>query len=113
VEKDPASLVNFEYLLVSEVVPFSAFDSSTAFSAFASATASSDTNAIPHMARDLQKNLYEVRLTFRWPLFPNGNVGNNKKVFRTLVSGNLAAEYIDERYYFLFQPTIFLPTPPP
>ncbi len=104
VEKDAGSTVNFEYLLVSEVVPFSAFDAPTAFGP----SNSSDTNAIPNMARDLHNNLYELRLTFRWPLFPSGGVGGNKKVFRALVSGTLPAEPIGGRNYFWFQPTTYL-----
>jgi type II secretory pathway pseudopilin PulG len=106
IEKDPSVLVNFEYLLVSEVIPFSAFDIPSAFGP----VNSTDPNAVTNMARALQRNMYEVRLTFRWPLLRNGNVGNNRKVFRTLVSGFLANEPEPFwPYYFYFQPTAFVP----
>jgi len=90
VEKYPNSEMNFEYLLVAEVVPFSAFDAPTAFPTV-------DPNAITRTARNLQNNLYELRLTLRWPLSvrnPDGPavVGDNSKVFRTLVNGSLASE---------------------
>jgi hypothetical protein len=56
-----------------------------------------------------------VRLTFRWPLSPvTGTVGNNKKVFRTLASGNLgAAQLGNDLTYFFFQPANFVPLNPP
>jgi hypothetical protein len=41
------------------------------------------------MVRLLQTNLYDLRLIFRYPLLPNGNVGNGRLVFRTSVSGHL------------------------
>jgi hypothetical protein len=114
VEKDQSSAVNFEYLLVSEVVPFSSFDWPTAFPTV-------DPNSITNIARDLQNNLYEVRLTFRWPLIsanPNqpARVGNNRKVLRAMVSGSLTNMMLDGPQglpYFFFQPTTFAANPAP
>ena len=98
VEKDPSSLISFDYLLTSEISPFGAFDPGTAFE-----TAS--TNNLQQIQKDLTKSLYEVRLTFRWPFSAvTGNVGNNKKVFRALVSGSLMDSTND---FFFFQPTTF------
>jgi hypothetical protein len=34
----------------------------------------------------LQKNLFEMRLTFRWPVLPNGQLGGGKQVFRSSVA---------------------------
>jgi type II secretory pathway pseudopilin PulG len=34
-------------------------------------------------------NAWELRLEFKWPFLPNGNVGRSRKVFRTLVAGDL------------------------
>jgi type II secretory pathway pseudopilin PulG len=34
-------------------------------------------------------NLHELRLTFMWPQLPNGNVGNSRQTFRTLVAGQI------------------------
>jgi len=41
------------------------------------------------LASTVQTNLYDLRLTFRWPLFPNGNVGNERQIFRTVAGGRL------------------------
>src|SRR5437899_5624240 len=38
----------------------------------------------------LQKNLHEVRLLFRWPILPNGSLGNGRQVLRSLVNGEFA-----------------------
>ncbi len=106
VEKDPNSTINFEYLLVSEVVPFQV-DPAIWPTAFPTV----DQNSITNVAQSLQNNLYELRLTFRWPLFPSGAVGGNKKVFRTLVSGYLASDPPGQFPYFFFQPALFQPIP--
>ena len=38
---------------------------------------------------NLSANLYELRVTLRYPALPNDSFGNGKKVFRSLVSGQL------------------------
>ena len=48
-----------------------------------------DTNRSLEMLTALSTNMYELRLEFRWPVLPNGDTGNGRKVFRTLVSGQL------------------------
>ena len=35
----------------------------------------------------LQKNQFEMRLTFRWPVLPNGQLGGGRQVFRSSVTG--------------------------
>jgi type II secretory pathway pseudopilin PulG len=50
-------------------------------------------NAINPFASDttfqaLQANLYEMRLTFRWPVLPNGQLGAGRQVFRSTEVGN-------------------------
>jgi hypothetical protein len=39
-------------------------------------------------ARALQKNTFEMRLTFRWPVLPNGQVGAGRQVFRSSFAGS-------------------------
>jgi hypothetical protein len=40
-------------------------------------------------AQYLQANLYDVRLTFRWPVLANGKLGGGKQVFRSSVAGSI------------------------
>jgi type II secretory pathway pseudopilin PulG len=39
------------------------------------------------LAQNLQNNLYDIQLTFRWPVLPNGQLGGGKQVFRSSVAG--------------------------
>jgi hypothetical protein len=40
-----------------------------------------------NVLRNLSLNLRDIRLTFRWPLLPNGDVGPGRQVYRTMVGG--------------------------
>ena len=82
-EKGDINTVTFEYMLTSEILSFPAIDATII------------TN-FPQL--NLQRNLYEIRLTFRWPLMANGSVGNGRKVFRSMVSGSFRT---NEMGYFL------------
>ena len=42
-----------------------------------------------NVIRTLEGNLHDIRLTFRWPLLPNGDVGPGRQVYRTMVGGLL------------------------
>ena len=52
-----------------------------------------DTNSpLSAFAKQMAANLHELRLTFRWPLLPNGKVadnGSSPQTFRTSISGQL------------------------
>ncbi|NJM55410.1 MAG: hypothetical protein HC841_05410 [Verrucomicrobiae bacterium] len=51
---------------------------------------------------EVANSLYEVRLTFRWPVFPNGSVGDGRRTYRTMVSGSLRTQLVasvPDRYY--------------
>ena len=51
-------------------------------------------------AQNFQNNLYDIRLTFRWPVLANGQVGGGKQVFRSSIAGT-------------YLPTNSPPLPPP
>jgi prepilin-type N-terminal cleavage/methylation domain-containing protein len=79
-EKGDTNTITFEYILTSEITPFRTIDPALQPDVLAFLTNYPQLN--------LQRNLYEVRLTFRWPLLINGTVGNGRKVFRSMISGN-------------------------
>ena len=82
-EKGPDNpTITFEYLLQAQVLPAGPF--------------LINTNQVA--ISNLQSNLHDVRLTFRWPVLPGGKIGNNKKVFRTMISGALTNSV--EGYFF-------------
>lgn len=62
------------------------------------------------VAKNLQANLNEIRLRFRWPVLPNGKTGNGNATFRTSFSGAImktnsilwpAPPYPSSNYFFL------------
>jgi type II secretory pathway pseudopilin PulG len=58
------------------------------------------TNA-PVLSPAVAGSLYEVRLTFRWPLLPNGGVGSGRRTYRTLVTGDLVRQGTTPQLFFL------------
>jgi len=74
------------------------------------APVAADTNALntPYNRR-LAANLRELRLTFYWPLSPNGSLPRDPKhqTFRTLVAGQLALSPGSTNLYF-YQPQAFV-----
>ena len=81
----------FAYRLTAELTPY--------------VYVSSDTSL---QTSNLQKNLSEIRLTFRWPLYPNDTIGNGKLTFRTLASGCLQPIPIAGQDCYFIQPSTFV-----
>lgn len=96
--------IAFSYLLTSEVIPFEAFPSLlTNFTA--SAISPEDKFMRSNrwaMAGALADNAYEVRLILRWPLLPNGDVGNNRQSFRTFVSKRIGLIVTNNTFLYFF-----------
>jgi type II secretory pathway pseudopilin PulG len=62
--------------------------------------------------RALANNLHEVRLSFAWPLLPNGTVGYGRQTFRSMVAGTLTNYYtsmigLPRGVGFFYQPQSF------
>ena len=83
----------FSYRMTSEVVPYehNYFDQDwTNYNAYPPNTTDSLTRSNYSMlTSNLQANLRDLRLTFRWPLRSNGQLGQGGQAFRTLVGGQL------------------------
>ncbi|MCS7090410.1 MAG: type II secretion system protein [Verrucomicrobiota bacterium] len=89
-QRDPAvQELAFRYRLVSEIVPFREWDTNwVAFYAPGLDPAEvAQRSNYWWVARNLHANLHEIRLLFRWPLRPNGDVGNGRMVLRGTISG--------------------------
>jgi hypothetical protein len=58
--------------------------------------------------KQIWQNQRELRMTYYWPLLPNGNVGNNRQTFRATVAGQLSATnlFVNQPFYF-YQPQSF------
>ena len=70
----------FEYRVFPEVIPYF-------FAGQAGLTNNPNSDPVAH---NFQANFTQMRLRFRWPILPNGQVGNSRLTFRTAVSGQLA-----------------------
>ena len=73
------------YRMISEILPYQEYDTNWV---------NLTTGEILHTnlwrtEQNLSNNLHNVRLIFRWPLYPNGGVGNGRQVFRTMASGTI------------------------
>jgi hypothetical protein len=65
--------------------------------------------------QQLAANLHELRLTFLWPLLPNGKTGNGRQTFRTTVAGQIVqtidTNVIPNQTLYFFQPQSFMSAP--
>jgi len=112
----------FQYRMVSEVVPYTYYD--PIWTNWADPTLVDHTNepgksiydarvAMQQVVTNRQANMYDVRLLFRWPLFPlSGTVGNQRQAFRTIAGGwlmNTNDNGYPNNYsnLFLFQPRTY------
>lgn len=59
------------------------------------------------LARQKQINTHEIRLLYRWPIDSRGQAGNQRQVFRTLVSGSLQATNHRGLDIWLMQPATY------
>jgi prepilin-type N-terminal cleavage/methylation domain-containing protein len=71
-----------------------------------------DTNALnsPYN-QQLTANLHELRLTFLWPLLPNGNTGSGRQTFRTLIAGQLTTNIDNGVTLYFYQSQSFTNAP--
>ena len=60
---------------------------------------------------NLQANLHEVRLYFRWPLRPNNSTGNGRQTVRTLVGGQIITTNDSGQTLYFFTPQNFVKVP--
>ncbi len=69
------------------------------------------------LVKNLETNLHEVRLTFRWPLHPNGQAGPSRQIYRTMVGGNVlwtnepGFTRVPDETLFFFQPRTYAKAP--
>ena len=60
-----------------------------------------DTNANPQgFMRQLAANQNELRLSFSWPVQPNGSIGGNRQNYRATIAGQLAINHTNAYYFY-------------
>jgi len=85
--------LGLSYRMISEVVPYAAYDRDwTNYIAYTNSPNPGEWQQRSNywmIAKNLQTNLHDVRLTFRWPLLADGSSGNGRQTFRTMAGGHL------------------------
>jgi hypothetical protein len=111
----------FSYRVFPEIVPFGITDISlTNWHNVAGLSAADSTSRFAYAtyATNLQPNLNEIRMRFRWPVLPNGQTGPGNQIYRSVVGGalRLTNSIPPTAPLYYFQPQTFvngLPVYPP
>jgi hypothetical protein len=106
---DPTILGDaFSYKLIMENVSYVPFDpNSTNYTLFPN---QATTNAW-RLMNTMQTDTHDLRLTFRWPRLPNGELGNGRQTFRALTGGQLTAKNDSGQTLYFFQPATYTNSP--
>jgi type II secretory pathway pseudopilin PulG len=99
--------LGLSYRMVSEVTA-APFDTNSINAAMYPTNSPQYTNAIlySNVVMNLQTNLHDLRLIFRWPVLPNGDARPGWQVYRTMVSGPIAND--PGTPFFFIQPRTYL-----
>ena len=68
-------------------------------------------NQQPAYNKQLDANLHELRLTFLWPILPNGGIGTGRQTYRALVTGQIATHNAAGEILYFYQPQSFANAP--
>lgn len=102
----------FGYRLMPELAPYSYYEPDwTNYGAYVSSGNTNDWISRSNywrVASTTQTNLCDFRLTFRWPLFPNGKVGNERQIFRTVAGGRLLQTNNIGMPVYFFEPRTYV-----
>ncbi len=86
-------------------------DAFTYFIYSVNAPVAADTNVFNAYSKQFAANLHELRLTFLWPVRPNGRIGTGRQTYRALVAGQIAkTNWFGQPLYF-YQPQSFVNSP--
>jgi len=73
---------------------------------------------VPNYNAQMLSAVHELRMTFLWPQFPNGNLGSGRHTFRTLVAGQLVrlpgpngGHVVYNPNLYVYQPQSFVNSP--
>ncbi|HXI69853.1 MAG TPA: prepilin-type N-terminal cleavage/methylation domain-containing protein [Verrucomicrobiae bacterium] len=62
-------------------------------------------------SRQIAANLHELRLTFFWPILPNGRLGTGRQSYRTLIAGQVLNDTAAGNGLYFYQPQSFTNAP--
>jgi len=92
IEKPPSAAdIVFRYQMIPEIIPLVPTPPVL--------TNAMTTNQLAQWA-SLVRNAYELRLNFRWPVLPQGDLGSKRRTLRAIVSGQLVRDTNAPLYFF-------------
>jgi len=62
-------------------------------------------------SKQLAANLHELRLTFLWPIQPNGKVGTGRQTYRMLIAGQVLTNIVLGNHLYFYQSQSFTNAP--
>jgi type II secretory pathway pseudopilin PulG len=68
-------------------------------------------NAQSGYTTNLTANLHELRLTFLWPILPNGGIGTGRQTYRVTVPGQIVQDVNNNNSLYFYQSQTFANTP--
>ncbi len=106
----------FTYKLIMENIAYVPVDPASIDLSFAATNLLSPQQIAERIGRArsvqiLQTNSRDMRLMFRWPLLPNGDLGNGRVTFRAFTGGSLFPTkdfFVPEQRLYFFQPTTYV-----
>jgi type II secretory pathway pseudopilin PulG len=104
----------FSYRMIADVVPYASYDFNwTNYTAVPTNSPEYPVRqSFFNLAKNMQNNLFDVRLAFRFPLLGNGGSGNGRLDSRSLVSGTMTNDLtVPEFPIFFFQPRTYVKAP--
>jgi prepilin-type N-terminal cleavage/methylation domain-containing protein len=107
-QTDPTALdLGLSYRMVSEVTS-APYDTNWVNAAQFPTNSSQYSNTVfyRNVVMNLQTNLHDIRLIFRWPLLPTGEARPGWQVYRTMVAGQMTND--PGTPFFFFQPRTYL-----
>ncbi len=89
--QDLAFDLGFSYRMIPELVSYSGYDTNSVWTNQPGISANERLDRVSNLKlmANLQTNLHDLRLTFRWPLLPSGDAGPGRQVFRAAATGQL------------------------
>ncbi len=102
------SVVAFRYIMDVQITPHYLFpeDSTNYFAYTAGTTDCLNRSNRWVQAQSISRNLYDVQLTFHWPVLAGNAPGPNHQIFRSTIAACMTNFGVNPTYYY-FQPSTF------
>jgi len=102
----------FRYQLTVEIDPWNYSWNPTGYTTpnYLPASITANPSTLAAYMSNMAAGLYEIRLKFAWPVFPNGSIGPGRQTYRSQISSHLSTNlFTNNPPLWFFQPKTFSP----